>query len=140
MTRGTFSFARLLSITALLCMPCLAQTALPVALPIVSPGTGPASVPITADSPRAGSQRPVEQHHDRTLKIGTGDLLQISVFGVPDLAQEARVSDSGNISMPLIGSVHVAGLSSDEAQLAIAARLRDSGMLRDPQVEVFEKE
>ena len=42
--------------------------------------------------------------------------------------------------MPLIGSVQVAGLTSDQAEHLIATRLRDGGLLRDPQVSVFEKE
>ena len=77
---------------------------------------------------------------DHTTRIGSGDLLHITVFGVPDLTTETRVSGAGTITMPLIGSVQVAGLTSDQAQQLIATRLRDGGLLRDPQVSVFEKE
>ncbi len=127
----SFSFLLFL-VLAVGMLPSAGQTGTPVALPIVS---AHASTPVTADVKL--TQRP---HNDRTIRIGTGDLLQISVFGVPDLAQDARVSDSGNITMPLIGAVHVAGLTTDEAQQLIATRLQEGGMLRDPQVEVFEKE
>jgi len=34
--------------------------------------------------------------------IGSGDLLDISVFDVPELSKEVRVSQSGTISIPLI--------------------------------------
>ncbi len=140
MTRGMLSFA-LLTVALLIWVPCSAQTKPPTSLPVVSPGASPANTLVVADVSRPGKQRALDQdHNDRTVKIGTGDLLQITVFGVPDLAEEVRVSDSGNITMPLIGSVRVAGLTGDEAQQAIAKRLREGGMLRDPQVEVFEKE
>jgi polysaccharide export outer membrane protein len=46
---------------------------------------------------------------DRTMRIGAGDLLEIKVFGVPDMAQDARVNDAGEIAMPLIGAITVSG-------------------------------
>jgi len=142
MARGMWSFPSLLGVTLLLSWPSLAQTTwVPVTVPVVSAGSTPANTLVTADVKRAGDQPPVDRaHNDRTMRIGTGDLLQITVFGVPDLAEEVRVNDAGNITMPLIGNVRVAGLTSDEAQQLIAAHLREGGMLRDPQVEVFEKE
>ena len=38
------------------------------------------------------------------LVLGPGDQLKVSVYGSPDLATEARVSESGKISFPLIGN------------------------------------
>ena len=81
-----------------------------------------------------------DEHIERTLRLGPGDLLQISIYGAPDLTTEARVNPAGNINMALIGSVHLAGLTADEAQQFIAARLREGGLLVDPQVNVFAKE
>ena len=44
--------------------------------------------------------------------IGTGDLLHIDVFDVPELSRDLRVSDTGDVSFPLIpGKVHAAGLT-----------------------------
>jgi len=77
---------------------------------------------------------------DRTIWIGTGDLLQITIYGAPDLNTESRVSGAGTISMPLIGGVHVAGFSSEQAQQLVANRLRDGGLIRDPQVSILVKE
>src|SRR5947209_3019950 len=39
------------------------------------------------------------------MRIGPGDDLEINVFGVPELTQHARVSNSGEISLPLIGKL-----------------------------------
>jgi polysaccharide export outer membrane protein len=74
------------------------------------------------------------------LLIGNGDLLQVSVEGVPEYAREVRVSRDGQISLPLIANAKVAGLSIDQAQDLIASRLREGKYFRDPQVNVFEKE
>ena len=72
--------------------------------------------------------------------IGGGDLLRISVFGVKDFDVETRVSARGNISVPLIGDVQVAGLTTDEAQAVIEKRLIDGQFMLHPQVSVFAKE
>jgi polysaccharide biosynthesis/export protein len=74
------------------------------------------------------------------ILIGSGDLLEIRVFGVQDLTQEVRVSGSGDITVPLIGTVHIAGLSQQQAEDFLAARFRDGGFLKDPHVSVFTKE
>ena len=47
---------------------------------------------------------------DNDYRMGTGDVLRITVYGQPDLTTEARVGDSGNISFPLIGDVKMAAL------------------------------
>jgi len=72
-------------------------------------------------------------------RIGPMDLLNINVFGVSDLTQEVRVDSSGNITMPLIHSVHAGGKTPEELQNEIAARL-SAGYLQSPQVTVFVKE
>jgi polysaccharide biosynthesis/export protein len=72
--------------------------------------------------------------------IGSGDLLKISVFGVNTFDEEVRVSDRGDISLPLIGDVPVAGLNTDEAQSLIRKKLIDGNFMVHPEVSVFEKE
>src|ERR1022692_4752782 len=74
------------------------------------------------------------------LVIGPGDDLEITVYGAPDLSGLTRVSADGNISMPLIGYVRVAGLSSSEAEATIEAQLRKNNVVNDPQVSVYAKE
>jgi polysaccharide export outer membrane protein len=62
------------------------------------------------------------------------------VYGATDLSGHTRVSGDGNISIPLIGYIHVAGLTSSEAEGAIEEKLRQGNILNDPQVSVFVKE
>jgi polysaccharide export outer membrane protein len=74
------------------------------------------------------------------LVIGPGDDVEVTVYGAPDLSVHTRVSADGNIWMPLIDYVRIAGLSSSEAQAAIEAKLRENNILNDPQVSVYVKE
>jgi polysaccharide export outer membrane protein len=74
------------------------------------------------------------------LVLGPGDEVDVTVYGAPDLSRHTRVSTDGNISMPLIGYVRVAGLSSTEAEAAIEAQLRRNNIVNDPQVSIYAKE
>lgn len=74
------------------------------------------------------------------LLISPGDELDITVYGAPDLSEHTRVGVGGNISMPLVGDVRVAGLSSGEAASAIESQLRRKNIVLDPQVSVYVKE
>ena len=74
------------------------------------------------------------------LPISIGDELEVSVFGVPEMGAHERVDGAGNINLPLVKSVHVAGLTSDAAEAVIEKRLRDGGFLKDPHVSIFVKE
>jgi polysaccharide export outer membrane protein len=74
------------------------------------------------------------------LVIGPGDDLEITVYGAPDLSGHMRVSSNGNISIPLVGYIRIAGLSSSEAEAAIEAQLREKSVVNDPQVSVYVKE
>ena len=69
---------------------------------------------------------------DNDYRMGTGDVLRITVYGQPDLTTEARVGESGNISFPLIGDVKLAGISPARGETEIAERLRKGGFINDP--------
>jgi polysaccharide export outer membrane protein len=69
--------------------------------------------------------------------IGAGDLVEMSVFDTPELSGKLRVDNSGDIILPLVGSLHVGGLKADEMQGLIRRELIDGGFLKDPQVTVF---
>jgi len=72
-------------------------------------------------------------------RIGPSDLLEISVFQVPDLSRTVRVNASGAITMPLIGQVPAGGLTGPQLESLIAQKLQES-YLQNPQVSVFIKE
>lgn len=71
--------------------------------------------------------------------IGKGDILKITVYGHPDLATIARVSGDGLITMPLIDSVNVSGLTTAQVSQRVTELLAD-GYIVDPHVSVFVEE
>jgi polysaccharide export outer membrane protein len=71
----------------------------------------------------------------REYRLGPLDALAISVFGAPELERNVTVDTAGTISLPLIGQLHAAGLTTDELSALIAERLRGR-YLRNPQVSV----
>ena len=66
-----------------------------------------------------------------------GDIVRISVFKNPDLSLDARVSEAGAISYPLIGAVPVTGLTLPGAERKIAQMLREGGFVLNPQVNIL---
>ena len=72
-------------------------------------------------------------------RIGPNDLLEIDVFGVTELKRTVRVNSTGMVSLPLIGTVKLSGMTAQEAEAAIAERYAEK-YLQDPQISVFIKE
>jgi polysaccharide export outer membrane protein len=70
-------------------------------------------------------------------RLGPGDAIGVQVFQNPDLSVDARVSENGVISYPLVGSVQLGGLSIAEAEQKIAEALRSGGYVRSPQVNII---
>lgn len=87
--------------------------------------------------PTATSQSPQDRDFFiREYIVGPGDLLEIKVFEQPDLNQKVRVSQDGSITLPLLGSVKVGGLSKDGVEKELA-RLLEARFLKNAQVSVF---
>ena len=101
-----------------------------------------AQTPVTEEAPRNETAVPQSPRllANSNLKLGVGDLIEISVFGVPDLSTKARISGSGDVYLPLIDYVHLASLTTDEAQELIQKRLEDGGFVRGPHVSIFVSE
>jgi polysaccharide biosynthesis/export protein len=71
------------------------------------------------------------------VPIGPGDLLEVTVFDTPELSGKVRVSNTGDITLPLVGAMHVGGLKTDEMQSLLAKKLVDGQFVKEPQVSVF---
>ena len=71
--------------------------------------------------------------------VGPEDVLEISVYGNPDLDTLVRVEDDGVIRFPLVGAVAVGGKSVSDISTELAARLADGYLVR-PYVTVFVRE
>jgi len=102
-----------------------------------------AQTPSAGEAPQpapANETAPPQSPHllaNSNVKLGMGDLIEISVFGVPDLSTKTRISGSGDVYLPLIDFVHIADLTTDEAQELIQKRLEDGGFVRGPHVSIF---
>ncbi len=114
-----------------------------------APNPNPQSAPPTAGAPQQRSAPPTTAGAPKTepipvagmpSAISNGDLLNVSVFGVPDYAQEARVDASGQVTLPFIGTVKLAGMSINDAETLVAKQLAEKGVFRNPQVVIVEKE
>jgi polysaccharide export outer membrane protein len=107
-------------------MKTWAQFFLMVSIFLLSATTGlHAQVPAQAAPPNAD------------YRLGPGDAIGVQVFQSPDLSVDARVSENGVISYPLVGSVQLGGLSIAEAEQKIADALRSGGFVRSPQVNII---
>src|ERR1700761_938835 len=74
------------------------------------------------------------------VPISSGDLVAVSVLGAPDYHYDVRVSSEGDISLPMVGTVKVAGLTTPRAETAIAQVLQKKNYFNEPTVSVFVKE
>jgi polysaccharide export outer membrane protein len=118
--------------------------------------SGCSSTPIakeTVDAQRAVQQRTSKEDLNRKLaamavrnaasgevlqreyQVGTGDVLDISVFGVDELNKTARVNAKGAIVLPLLGEVSVGGKTLREIEDLLVKRLKH--YMHDPQVSVY---
>ena len=68
--------------------------------------------------------------------VGEGDVLNLTVYEHDDLTLTVRVSGEGSITIPLIGDVHVQGLTLNQIAQKITTLLAD-GYIVNPQVNIF---
>jgi polysaccharide export outer membrane protein len=95
-----------------------------------SGGTAPASVQAAAFSSGGTSG---------SYRIGPFDVLDITVFQVPELTKSVQVGDNGIINLPLVGEVNVGGKTPNEVERDLTAKL-GADYLQNPQVSVYVKE
>ncbi len=64
-------------------------------------------------------------------------MLEVSVYNVPELATKSRLGTNGDVYLPLVDYVHLAGLTVEEAQALIEKRLSDGGFVKNPHVTLI---
>jgi polysaccharide biosynthesis/export protein len=89
--------------------------------------------------PAVSAQQETQSLQVNDYRIGPKDLLEITVFRLPELSQIVRVSEDGSITMSLIGRVEVSGLTAQELERKLASIL-DKQYTKDARVTVFIKE
>jgi protein involved in polysaccharide export with SLBB domain len=90
----------------------------------------PAPAAGLAAQPPAGQPAPVQAPD---YKLGNGDKVRITVFGQPDLTGEYYVDGTGMLAFPLIGQIRAGGLTANEFERALVAKLKPD-YLKNPNV------
>lgn len=115
-----------LILVAVVCLPATAQI--------------PSTRPVVAESfLSTGSSNAPTMALGNDYRIGPNDLLDISVFEIPELTSSSRVSAAGNISMSLVGEIAGAGSTVRELELRVQAELKKR-YIKNPNVTVFVRE
>jgi polysaccharide export outer membrane protein len=70
-------------------------------------------------------------------QLGAGDVVRVTVYQNPDLTLETRISESGVVSYPLLGSIRLGGMTVRQAEKAVADGLRNGNFVKQPQVSVL---
>ena len=107
---------------------------------------GCGSGPSVREKPTAGGLPPSDTtsatgayEGETNYRLGAQDLLEIAVFGVPELSRTVRVNSNGQISLPLVGAIRAGGRTVPELEKDIGESLAKN-YLQNPQVTVFVKE
>jgi protein involved in polysaccharide export with SLBB domain len=136
----------------LVCVAMLILPACASGTPVQAPGgnssataTGATTIPLVADSAaqcndagalRELAKRRSQQNESVDYPVGPGDVLNVSVGDLPEINKlEVRVGGDGAISLPMMGTVQVNGMSEDRVSETIAARASD--YVRHPRVHAF---
>lgn len=69
-------------------------------------------------------------------RLGAADVVDIEVYGLPELTRSLRVNSRGMISLPLLGPIRAAGKTVSELEDEITTLLADD-YLQEPQVTVY---
>jgi polysaccharide biosynthesis/export protein len=73
-------------------------------------------------------------------RLGPGDLIKFEVFDHDELSIFTRISETGNITFPLIGVIPVSGLTTRQTEVLLARRLSEGGFVKQPEVSVLVSE
>jgi polysaccharide biosynthesis/export protein len=85
--------------------------------------------------PEGSGEEPSRSAAATEYRIGANDVVEIKVFDAPELNGKFRVSTSGEISAPLLGTAQAGGLTARELEGVLESRLRE--YMKDPHVGVF---
>jgi len=68
--------------------------------------------------------------------ISAGQVVHVIVFNAPDFSLTTRISESGDVAIPMLGVVHLDGLNSASAADLLARELKNHNLMLDPHVTV----
>jgi polysaccharide export outer membrane protein len=102
-------------------------------------GAAPSSTPshgIAAAAAKASSPLTVVPPDFADLKLAPGFMVSLDVLDDPDFQGSFRVDQNGDLALPILGTVHVAGETASEARIQIQQKLVADQILKEPQVNL----
>ena len=102
--------------------------------PVAAWAQSPISTPPLSHAAAEASLKLDSTASSQGYRLGSGDRIQITVFGYEEYTGSQTVLPDGTISLPLLGSIPTTGLTPD--QLAQALKLKLEPLLVDPMVTV----
>jgi polysaccharide biosynthesis/export protein len=103
----------------------LALVLIPILFPVLAGCGGPGR-----------SLPPIPQIEPGAYHLGPGDQVRIITLGEDRVTGEFRVNDSGEIALPLLGTVRAAGMTTADLQQALGAALVQAQLIKEPSVSV----
>ncbi len=104
--------------------------------PEISP---PESADEKEQSPEGNPDAKTLQDTPRDYIVGAEDLIEISVYELPEMNKTVRVSGEGSITLPFVGEIKAEGLTQQQLEKTIRILLSER-YITNPQVTVFIKE
>jgi polysaccharide export outer membrane protein len=101
------------------------------------PGSGPGDVSAMryeATNAEKADRAPVAAAASPDYRLAPRDQIIFEMFNEPDVKTTQRLSSKGEMTLPLIGAVPIAGMSLREAEQTIRERYAQGGYYTDPQV------
>jgi polysaccharide export outer membrane protein len=96
----------------------------------------PALASAAPQAPAGEAPAPAGPSKNFIYKLTPSDRIRIMVYSEPDLSAIARIDANGNVNLYLVGDVHVAGYTENEAQKVIETAYHDGRFLRSPKVTI----
>jgi polysaccharide biosynthesis/export protein len=120
--------------------PAWLAGALFLLLPIVASAQETSQVPALPASPSVNTSMPVNGANSIPGPImsplSAGDVIDYSVYGVPEMTQRTRLNSAGVVYLPLLDEVHLSGMTTEQAQKKLEDLLVSGGFLKNPHVSL----
>lgn len=89
---------------------------------------------MAACSSSTSNLAPMQASSLAPYRLGAGDEVRVTVFGVDAITNSYIIGDTGKISMPLLGAIAAEGQTVEQLEASIADALRTRDVVRAPSV------
>jgi polysaccharide biosynthesis/export protein len=94
-------------------------------------------VPAPSQSSTNSSPGPLLVRDESLYVLSPGDLVEFSVYGVPELTQKVRINGNGDVNLPLVNFIHIGGMRLEDAQAKIEQAYRDGNYIKNSHVTLL---